>query len=400
MAYPLSSCEDLLQLYSTKEETPDESLVPSLVYSGTRNLTLKVMEVLNKARGTPGEHLIPRSSFSRRFHAVTGELDKQECLTDFANGKVPLISCTLALGMGQNWNLVRQVVHMGRGDPSLICQMIGRCGRDGRPGLAVLFMEPNRKGGKNHLDDFELGMIQSDDDRMDALALTPVCLRIAFSVDNRKGYIPLSFDDPEYRLELAREIKEGFAPCMCSNCMGHMAQVLLQEIPRLNQFNFTDYILNKCALVAQAPIQLKRKYNVAKRRETKEPTHNNEALEVLKGLLLKDFEDFFYKRLGSGGSLIPSDLFGDTQAKAIADEIQYIENENDLRSTIHGEVLAGQLTMLLNTINRFRADPTYQPSTPAQLASSTSNDTLRKRSHEGVEGQVEKKGGNRDALLK
>jgi superfamily II DNA helicase RecQ len=42
-----------------------------------------------------------------------------------------LISCTMALGLGQNWKRVRSVIHFGWGDPVLILQMIGRCGRAG-----------------------------------------------------------------------------------------------------------------------------------------------------------------------------------------------------------------------------------------------------------------------------
>ncbi|EFP78569.2 uncharacterized protein PGTG_04525 [Puccinia graminis f. sp. tritici CRL 75-36-700-3] len=179
----LNSCLDLLRMYPSQQQTPNSQLVPTLIYSGTRHATLKVLEVLDAARETPGQHLIAGSDFARRYHACTGELDKQDCISDFAEGKVPLISCTLALGMGQNWRSVRQVVHIGRGDPSLICQMIGRAGRDGEPALAVLFVEKTRKNGKNSVSDFT-GPIDSDEDRMDALAVTPVCLRVAFKVDN------------------------------------------------------------------------------------------------------------------------------------------------------------------------------------------------------------------------
>jgi ATP-dependent DNA helicase RecQ len=179
----LSSCLDLLRMYPSEKQTPENQLVPTLIYTGTRHATLKVLEVLDIARETPGHHLVSGSDFACRYHACTGKLDKQDCISDFAEGRVPLISCTLALGMGQNWRSVRQVVHIGRGDPLLICQMIGRAGRDGEPALAVLFVEKTRKNGKNSLGDFT-GPVDSDEDRMDALALTPVCLRVAFKVDN------------------------------------------------------------------------------------------------------------------------------------------------------------------------------------------------------------------------
>jgi hypothetical protein len=73
---------------------------------------------------------------------------------------------------------------MGRGNPSSIVQMVGRCGQDGNNGLGLLLMEPKRPRGKNSLAAFEKGH-QEEDDRMDALAVTPICLRIALTVDNQ-----------------------------------------------------------------------------------------------------------------------------------------------------------------------------------------------------------------------
>ena len=74
---------------------------------------------------------------------------------------------------------------MGRGDPASIVQMVGRSGRNGKPGLGLLFMEPSRKKGKNSVDNFERGSIQDDDTQMDALAITTLCLRVALTVDNQ-----------------------------------------------------------------------------------------------------------------------------------------------------------------------------------------------------------------------
>jgi hypothetical protein len=62
--------------------------------------------------------------------------------------------------------------------------MIGCCGRDGKPGLAILLMEKKRKGGKNKLEDFSASDKKMEDLRMDALVVTPVCLRTCFSIDN------------------------------------------------------------------------------------------------------------------------------------------------------------------------------------------------------------------------
>jgi superfamily II DNA helicase RecQ len=78
----------------------------------------------------------------------------------------------MALGLGQNWKRVRSVIHIGRGDPASIAQGIGRCGRDDRPGLGIIFVEKNRKNGKNTVDQFTNPEYQNKDDRMDALAVT------------------------------------------------------------------------------------------------------------------------------------------------------------------------------------------------------------------------------------
>jgi superfamily II DNA helicase RecQ len=180
----LASSLDLLKVFPSAKDVKNSDLVPTLVYSGSRNRTLTVMDVIDRARETPNACLDPHNTCVRRFHSCTGDLDKARCVDQFANGIFPIISATMALGLGQNWKRVRMVAHMGRGDPAQIAQMIGRCGRDGRTGLALMFVEKTRRSGKNSVDQFTRGAEQSDEDRIDALAITPVCLRIAFSMDN------------------------------------------------------------------------------------------------------------------------------------------------------------------------------------------------------------------------
>jgi superfamily II DNA helicase RecQ len=184
MKCSLSSANDLLRVFGPKEDLENQKIPPTFIYSGTRNATLKVMKVVNQARRTPGCEYNPRSPFIRRYHAGTGDKEKLECVEEFTTGKFPCMLCTMALGLGQNWKRVRRVISMGRGDPSTICQMMGRAGRDGRTGLAILMMEPHHKFGKDKVEDFNGDDDQEDDCRMDALAVTPICLRIAFSVDN------------------------------------------------------------------------------------------------------------------------------------------------------------------------------------------------------------------------
>ncbi|KAI7933567.1 hypothetical protein MJO29_016801 [Puccinia striiformis f. sp. tritici] len=169
MKASLTSCNDLLQLFGPSSCIPDQDLVPTLIYSTTRHLTMQVLTVLNRARRIPGGQNDPYSTLARRYHSCTGELDKQEIVDEFVN------------------------------------KMIGRCGRGGEAGLAIMFVEENRRNGKNCVADFTNPYVQTDDDQMDALAITPVCLRVAFTLDNKLGYVPISPDNPNYLLERKRE---------------------------------------------------------------------------------------------------------------------------------------------------------------------------------------------------
>ncbi|POW18527.1 hypothetical protein PSHT_05724 [Puccinia striiformis] len=219
MASSFKSCDDLHQLFGPKEHTPDKKVVPSLVYLPTQSMTMQGLKVINTSRGNEGGHHNPNSHFARRYHSCTGDLTKVDVIDDFSSNQVAVISLSLF-------------------------QMIGRCGRDGRPGLSILFVEPHRRNGKNSVDDFEDDepMDQTEDDRMDALAITPVCLRVAFSLDNLLGYIPLKLDDPNVILEKERETKAGFAECGCSNCKVEETSVIIRNLKHLDVNNFTSFL--------------------------------------------------------------------------------------------------------------------------------------------------------------
>jgi superfamily II DNA helicase RecQ len=154
------------------------------------NHTLQVLKVIHEARGIPKGEDDATSSFACRYHSNSGKPDKNDIAKQFVGGDFPIISCTMALGLGANWKRVRSVVHLGRGDPSSIAQEIGRCGRDGKPGLAVIFVIPKRKNGNNMIESFDDVKLQSIDNRMDALAITPVCLCVVFSLENLSATLP------------------------------------------------------------------------------------------------------------------------------------------------------------------------------------------------------------------
>jgi superfamily II DNA helicase RecQ len=126
MSYSLKSNLDLLTAFPSIEQTATEDLVPTLIYSGTRARTFTVLEVLDMAQKTPDACRNAKNMFARCYHSSTGAKDKEDCVRDFLEGRFPIISATMALGLGQNWKRVQSVIHMGRGDPANICQIIGR----------------------------------------------------------------------------------------------------------------------------------------------------------------------------------------------------------------------------------------------------------------------------------
>ncbi|POW00185.1 hypothetical protein PSTT_13303 [Puccinia striiformis] len=265
------------------------------------------LEVLDKARGSGDAAEDPDSTFARRFHSITGNLGKVDVAEDFGAGKFPIVSATMALGLGQNWSRVRSVIHMGRGDPAAICQMLGRCGRDGRPGVAIMFVEKTRVGGKNQIHQILDGFEQSDDDRMDGLAITPVCLRIAFSLDTKLGYIPMSFKDSGYLKEKAREESEGF--------------------PQLAK---------RKKIKTRTP-----------RPSTKRALADPEDLRLYKKRMRSTVHELYLRYHGENSFWTADQLFPDKKMDLIAHHADNLANVQQLEILIGGETIEGQLDALM-----------------------------------------------------
>ncbi|KAA1107539.1 ATP-dependent DNA helicase sgs1 [Puccinia graminis f. sp. tritici] len=357
MKHSLKSNLDLLAAFPSNDQTATDDLVPTLIYSGTRARTFTVLEVLDMARKTPDACRNAKNMFARRYHSSTGDKDKEDCVRDFADGRFPIISATMALGLGQNWKRVRSVIHMGRGDPANICQMIGRCGRDGAGGLAVLFMESNRKGGKNVPGDFTEGDIQSDNDRMDALVITPVCLRVAlYSMDNKYGYIPVSKDDPNYITEVRREKSLGFPQCRCSNCMVEEGDTLIKNLHHLNKSNFDDALMDRTQFPMTEPLPNKR---ITRSAPNDLVVDNPELAANFQCHLIEVFRNFYEEKMGTSGRFSASELFNEHHATSVIKNLPNIDKNDDLNTIIGGETIDGQVELLMNTISNFRNDPMY-----------------------------------------
>ncbi|KAA1076521.1 ATP-dependent DNA helicase sgs1 [Puccinia graminis f. sp. tritici] len=362
MTESLQSNLDLKNIFPLKEKTSDQDIVPTLIYSGTRARTLTVLEVLDMARGTPGGCLNPDNTLARRFHSCTGDKDKVSCIEGYSQGSFPIISATMALGLGQNWKRVRCVIHMGRADPANVSQMIGRCGRDGRDGLAILFVEPNRKGGKNSEEDFSNPTDQSDDDRMDALAITSCCLRVAFAMDNKLGYIPLSKDDPDYVKEVEHERTAGFPPCKCSNCAVVSGQQLVENLRYLTKENFESAMDNTLDFPPPDSNDAVLKKNQTRRAANAAlGTENDQViLARFKADMITSFHQFYEAQMGCSARFSASSLFHDEHADTLLENLDEIQSAADLYHLIGGEVICGQLEFLYDLIGRFKENDLYQ----------------------------------------
>ncbi|PLW28600.1 hypothetical protein PCANC_24607 [Puccinia coronata f. sp. avenae] len=349
----LKSADNLLEMFGPQDQIPNKSLPPTLVYSGTQNTTLQVMKVINQARGTPTGEFNPNSTLIRRYHSCTGDLDKEDTVKGFEKKDFPMISCTMALGLGQNWKRVRRVFHMGCGDPLCICQMMGRCGRDSKPGLAFLFMEPKRRFGINKIEAVTKANKQMDNTRMDCLAITPMCLRIAFSMDNLYGYIPTNRDDPNYMKEEQREINEGFPLCKCSNCAPKEAEMLQKKMSVMDIDNF-EALLDQPESFSDPKLVPKKKRRAGgHKNHTKAP---EELTNELAAVLVVEFKNFFCEKYGTATSSLPEEHFAELEAENVAERLNNIQGAEEIKDLIGGKTINAELEMLYNCVVNFQKD--------------------------------------------
>jgi ATP-dependent DNA helicase RecQ len=105
-----------------------EGRKPGIVYSATRKGTLDLAEALE-------EHGLR----ARAYHAGLKKSEREETQEAFMADELDVVVATTAFGMGIDKPDTRFVVHAEPADSlDSYYQEIGRCGRDGRPALAVL----------------------------------------------------------------------------------------------------------------------------------------------------------------------------------------------------------------------------------------------------------------------
>ncbi|POV95158.1 hypothetical protein PSTT_16424 [Puccinia striiformis] len=336
----LGLCNDLKSIFGPRDLIPDNQIPATLMYCPTPNLTWQALKVIHEAWEIRGGHHDPASTFARRFHSTTGDLDKSDIIDGFEEHEFPTIACTMALGLGQNWKRVQRVVHLGRGDPSSICQMIGRCGRgEDNPGLGIMLVETNRRKEKNNVSDFpnhnafKSGYIPSDDDWMDALAITPVCLRIAFSIDNTLGYVPLSTADPSVTAERDREIDNNFS-----------------------KYNFKDNIINRnlnfTVPVTPPPPKVTKPRSCINKKTGKKPLDGE--LENLAAALVEGFSEYHVSQINHTYSEFKSRKhFGIFDARRMALAYHNGFSMEQVEKVIGGEAIDGQMKFLQTELETY-----------------------------------------------
>lgn len=341
-----------------------DELPPTLIYAGTQNATLDFLRIINSARGHLAEAKNGLSAFARRYHATTGARAKISAVEAYIAGALAIMCCTLALGLGQNWHRVRRVIVVGRHDPCNFFQMAGRCGRDGRRGLALLLVENIRTNGKNRVEDFHTPTVMTDDDRMDALGITPVCLRVALAVDLAHGYIPLDPDAWVVQEEESRQLAAGMPSCDCSNCLPEEAEALWLAQKALTVDNFdeamqsTDMELNQ--MVDDLPVPPAIPEGSMRpevlRCSAEDEIRTSDSLKSLVTKWIDAFEELFFSVFSKDSDLGPWDYFSPGLAWDLAKNIDLFHQCSDLTLVLTGEIVDGQYATLFQTFGEWQAD--------------------------------------------
>lgn len=107
MKHPLKDATDLHKFFAPASLIPNTDVPPTLIYSGTENGTFATLSAVNHARGQPELITDGLSPFARCYHSGTGPDDEMDRAKDFIGLKFAVICCTMALGLGQNWKIVR-----------------------------------------------------------------------------------------------------------------------------------------------------------------------------------------------------------------------------------------------------------------------------------------------------
>ncbi|EGG04378.1 uncharacterized protein MELLADRAFT_108498 [Melampsora larici-populina 98AG31] len=203
----------------------------------------------------------------------------------------------------------------------------------------------------------------SDDDRMDALAITTVCLRVALAVDLRHGYIPLDDDSWVVRNEEARQREANMPECDCSNCEPDEAEALWLSQSALTIENFdsalemdADELLELADSLPEPPPDL-----VKDTRHVAIPCGSEDPILVcpLMISLVKRWTDSFAglwrTHYPSPSHLTPDDFFGQELAWVLAKNVDILAHPEDIAIVLVTECIPGQFQCLFDAFEEWKA---------------------------------------------
>lgn len=125
----VSPCEESAKRALLLERLQEEPELPTIIY-GTKQETAESLSAFLKRKGLA----------ARPYHAGLRTETRVSCQEAFMSGEAPIITATIAFGMGIDKADIRRIIHYNL--PKSLenyTQEIGRAGRDGEPATCELF---------------------------------------------------------------------------------------------------------------------------------------------------------------------------------------------------------------------------------------------------------------------
>ncbi|EGG09853.1 uncharacterized protein MELLADRAFT_103982 [Melampsora larici-populina 98AG31] len=207
----------------------------------------------------------------------------------------------------------------------------------------------------------------NDEDRMHAHRVTPCCLRVAYSVDNLKGYIPVSLSDPGYLEELEREAALKMRQCRCSQCDPQGCARIIRLLPFTKAQEF-DSLLKSSPTQPEDVSRFGFPKKITKRKFSGDiPVicKHNDSIRLsvpmidLAVILVGKFEALFQQYYPSGSHMMSEWLFDREDAWQIVKNHEAVHNGIFLREILGGETVPGQFALVNECINLWLQSPVY-----------------------------------------
>lgn len=115
---------------------------PGIIYFSSKKLADQFAEKIQNECSIPAES----------YHSEVDAMDKIKIQQQFVENQIHIICATSAFGMGIDKQDIRFVIHYHMpANPEMYLQEVGRCSRDGNPGLALLLYRAGDENIQYHL---------------------------------------------------------------------------------------------------------------------------------------------------------------------------------------------------------------------------------------------------------